>query len=138
MLIRQGYKRNFFKIKTLLACLFFNLTFHLRSRPLMFACSSNERTRLFIFIKFMKKNLRKKIVDRTKVSKAIEENVLTVTIKWLLLELNLYWEFMCTGKNNGSNKTDLLSSPFHSSYSFLNCWKLREWIILYGKLDGCG
>ena len=29
----------------------------------------------------MKKNLRKKIVDRTKVSKAIEENVLTVTIK---------------------------------------------------------
>ena len=52
------------------------------------------------------------------MSKAIEENKLTVTIKRSLWEFNLFWKFICTDKNNEKNKTN-----FHFSYNFLNYWK---------------
>ena len=53
------------------------------------------------------------------------ENKLTVTVKILLWEFNIYWKFMCTDKNN-KKKTNLPPLPFHSSYSFLNCWKTTK------------
>ena len=41
------------------------------------------------------------------MSSAIEDK-LTITIKRLLREFNLYWKLMCTDKNNDQNKTNLL------------------------------
>ena len=48
------------------------------------------------------------------MSKAIEENKLTVLIKRLLWEFNLNWKFTCADKNNDNNKTNLSSPSFHS------------------------
>ena len=43
------------------------------------------------------------------MSKAIEENKLTVMIERPLWEFNLYWKFMCTDEKNNKdkNKTNL-------------------------------
>ena len=60
-----------------------------------------------------------------KMSKAIEENKLTGTIK-RLMRILLYWKFMFIGKNNDKNKTNLPLVLFHSSYSFCNCWKTTK------------
>ena len=58
------------------------------------------------------------------MSEKIEENKFTFLIKRLLLELNMYWKFMCTDENNNENKTNLPSPlTFHSRYSFLNYYK---------------
>ena len=38
------------------------------------------------------------------MSKATEENKLTVTIKRILSEFNLYSKFMCTDKNDDKKK----------------------------------
>ena len=57
-------------------------------------------------------------MDEKKVSKAIEENKLTVMIKGLSWEFNLYWKFMCADENNNKNKTNL---PQPLTLSFLNC-----------------
>ena len=38
------------------------------------------------------------------MGKAIEKKNFTLTLKTVLSEFNLYWKFMCTGKNNGKNK----------------------------------
>ena len=46
-------------------------------------------------------------MDEKKVSKAIEENELTVMIKGLSWEFNLYWKLMCADENNNKNKTNL-------------------------------
>ena len=58
--------------------------------------TASERTHLFIIIKFIKKNKEKKQWNCRweKMSRATEENKLTVTIKILL-----YLKFMCTDKN---------------------------------------
>ena len=45
------------------------------------------------------------------MSKALEEIKKKVTIKRLTLELNLYWKFMLTDKNNDKNKMDLPLPP---------------------------
>ena len=57
-------------------------------------------------------------MDEKKVSKAIEENELTVMIKGLSWEFNLYWKLMCADENNNKNKTNL---PQPLTLSFLNC-----------------
>ena len=61
------------------------------------------------------------------MSEKIEENEFTFLIKRLLLELNVYWKFMCTDENNNENKMNL-SSPltFHSRCSFLNYYKKTQ------------
>ena len=41
------------------------------------------------------------------MSKKVEENKVTVMIKRLLSEFNLYWKFMCTVENNDKKKTNL-------------------------------
>ena len=61
--------------------------------------TANDRAHLFIFTKFIKKKPIKKLQMR-KMSKAIKENKLTVTIKRLLWEFSLYWRFMCKHKSN--------------------------------------
>ena len=43
--------------------------------------------------------------------------------KRLLWEFSLYSKFTCTDKNNNKSKTNFPLPRFHSSYSFLNCWK---------------
>ena len=48
----------------------------------------------------------------------------------LIWEFNLYWKFMCTHKSNDKNKTNLPPPSFHSSYSFLNCWKTTNSMTL--------
>ena len=53
------------------------------------------------------------------MSKTIEGNKLTVMINRLLCEFQ-YWKFRCTDENNEQNE---VTPSFHSSYSFLNCWK---------------
>ena len=77
--------------------------------------TANERTHLFIILILFKyprykEKLKKKsseLMDEKKVSKAIEENELTVMIKGLSWEFNLYWKFMCADENNNKNKTNL-------------------------------
>ena len=78
--------------------------------------TATEITHLFIFIKFIKKYSRKKQwkCRWEKMSKAIEDKKLTVTIKILLWEFNFYWKFRCTDKNNDKKKTNLPSLSFHS------------------------
>ena len=49
------------------------------------------------------------------MSKTIEKNKLTVTIKRFLREFSLYWTFVCTDENNDKNKTNLPSPFFHPS-----------------------
>ena len=66
------------------------------------------------------------IADDKKMSKAIEENKLTVKIKRPLWEFNLYWKFMCRDRNDDKNKMNLPPPPFHSSYSVLNCWRITK------------
>ena len=51
------------------------------------------------------------IADDKKMSKAIEENKLIVTIKRPLWEFNLYWKFMCRDKNDDKNKMNLPPPP---------------------------
>ena len=65
-----------------------------------------------------------------KLSKAIKENKLNVTIKRLVWEFNLYWKFTCLEKHNDKNKSNLPVRPYHSSYSFLNCWKTTKSMTL--------
>ena len=58
-----------------------------------------------------------------KISKAIEEHKLTVKIKILLWEFNLYWKFMCPDENNDKK---IRTPPPASSTPvtvFLNCRK---------------
>ena len=45
------------------------------------------------------------------MSKATEDNKMTVTEKILLWEFNSYWKFMCTDENNGKNKTCVQIPP---------------------------
>ena len=52
------------------------------------------------------------------MSKEIEENKYKVTIKRLVCYFNLFWNFMCTTKNNVKNKINLPPPSFHS---FPNC-----------------
>ena len=76
--------------------------------------NANERTRLFTFIRFIKKNKVKrtsKIADEGKITTATEENKLTVMITRHLREFKWHWKFMCTNKGNDKNKTNLLPSP---------------------------
>ena len=88
--------------------------------------TANERTHLFIILILFKyprykEKLKKKsseLMDEKKVSKAIEENELTVMIKGLSWEFNLYWKLMCADENNNKNKTNL---PQPLTLSFLNC-----------------
>ena len=47
-----------------------------------------------------------------KMSKAVEENKLTITTKRLSWEFDLYQKFMCTDKNNNNKKTKSHPSPF--------------------------
>ena len=72
----------------------------------------------FIHIKFIKRkngwNCRWK-----KISKAIEENKLTVTIKRRLWGFSLCRKFTCTGKNNDKNKTNVLLLPLLLQFSWL-------------------
>ena len=65
------------------------------------------------------------------MTKAIEENELTVRIKKILWEFNLCWKFMCIDKNSDKNKKDLHPTPFHSSYSFLTAEKLLRLRALF-------
>ena len=69
------------------------------------------------------------------MGKETEENNFTITINTLLREFNLYFKFMCADKNNDNNKTNVPPLSFHSSYSFLNCWKaaktLKFWFWLW-------
>ena len=57
----------------------------------------------------MYKELKKKTFGLERMSKAIEESKLTVLIKGIIYELDLYRKFMCMDKK------------FHPNYSFLNC-----------------
>ena len=59
------------------------------------------------------------------MSKAIKGNKVAVIIKRLLWEFNLYWKFMVWTKIM-IRTTNLPLPPFHSSYSFFNCWKTTE------------
>ena len=52
------------------------------------------------------------------MSKAIEENKLTVMLKSLFREFSLDWKFMCIGKNNDKNKTSLPTPPFTLQLQF--------------------
>ena len=45
--------------------------------------------------------------DQKKMSKTVEEIIVTVLIKRLFSEFNLYWKFICTDGNNDKNKTNL-------------------------------
>ena len=59
------------------------------------------------------------------MSKAIEENKLTITIKRLLQEeFNLDRKFMCTDKSNDKNKTKLPPPPSTQVTVFLIAEKL--------------
>ena len=60
------------------------------------------------------------------MSKTIEKNILTVTIKRFLREFSLYWTFICTDENNDKNKTNLPSPFFHPSKIFINRSKTAE------------
>ena len=65
--------------------------------------TASEKTHLFMFIKLIKKNLKKKKTVKLrmrKMSRAIEDNKLAVKIKRPLWEFYSYWEFMCTDENN--------------------------------------
>ena len=53
------------------------------------------------------------------MSKAIEENELTVLIKRLLCEFSKYWKFMCTDENSDKNKRNLPLSPSTPATIFL-------------------
>ena len=68
------------------------------------------------------------------MSKATEENKQKVIIKRLAWEFDSHWKFMCTDKNNDKTKRNLPPPPFHSSYSFLNCWKTTKSMTL--KFEG--
>ena len=70
--------------------------------------TAKERTHLFIIIKGVNTNYGKKnseFIDEQKMSKAIEENKLTVIINHE--EINLYCKFMCADENNDKKKTNL-------------------------------
>ena len=104
-----------FVLKTTNVCLLF-LELKLSAKP----GPSNEKNYLFIFIKFIKKlkKEKKRNCRWEKMSKAIEENKLKVTIKTLWWEFNLDWELICTDKNNHKNKTNfLLPLPLQSQFS---------------------
>ena len=58
------------------------------------------------------------------MSKAIEENKLTVMIKNILWEFDLFWEFMSTDENNDKNKTNLFFPPSTPVTVFLIARKL--------------
>ena len=58
------------------------------------------------------------------MSKAIEENKLTVMIKNILCEFDLFWKFMCTDENNDKNKTNLFLTPSTPVTVFLIARKL--------------
>ena len=63
------------------------------------------------------------------MSKAIEENNMTVTIKRLFWEFNLFWKFMCTGKNNDKSKENLPLHPFTRVTVFLIAEKLLSLLL---------
>ena len=46
-------------------------------------------------------------LEDEKTSKAIEENKLTVMVKILLWDFNLYWKFMSTDENSDKSKTNI-------------------------------
>ena len=70
--------------------------------------------------------LKRKIKEK-KMSKAIEENKLTVTIKKIMWEFSLYWKFMCMDKTNDKNKASLPHPlSLHSSYCFPNSRKTTK------------
>ena len=43
----------------------------------------------------LKKTKYRELPDKKKISKRMEENKMTVSIKRLLSKFNLYWNFMC-------------------------------------------
>ena len=51
------------------------------------------------------------------MSKAIKGNKVTVIIKRLLWEFNLYWKFMCMDKNNDKNN-EPTPTPFPLQLQF--------------------
>ena len=69
----------------------------------------------------MYKELKKKTFGLERMSKAIEESKLTVLIKGIIYELDLYRKFMCMDKKYDKNKKNLPPLTFHPNYSFLNC-----------------
>ena len=102
--------------------------------------TAKERTHLFSFIKCVKKFYRKKqwTWRWEKTSKAIESK-LTVTIKRLFWEFDLYCNFMFTDKKNDESKKNKRTyhptrPPFNSNYSFLNCWKTTKPMTLYSAI----
>ena len=58
------------------------------------------------------------------MSKAIEENKLTITIERLPCEFSFHWKFMCTNRNNGKNKTNLPLTPSTTVTVFFIAGKL--------------
>ena len=60
------------------------------------------------------------------MSKEIEENDLTVTIKRIYWEFHLYWKFMSTNKSNGKNKTNLIPPSSTPVTVFLTVEKLSR------------
>ena len=64
-----------------------------------------------------------------KMSNAVEENKLTVAIKRLMWEFNLYQKLMCIDKNNHKKKTESLSLTSTPVPVFLIAEKLlSQWL----------
>ena len=57
-----------------------------------------------------------------KISKAIEENKFTVTIKILLWEFNLYYKLMYTAENNDKSKTQQTPPSDFEIFRFPVCF----------------
>ena len=102
----------------------------------LIACHSQGENSFTHFHWMYKEKLNKK-ERRTcrweRMSKAIEENKLTVMIKRLFWRFNLCLKFMCADKNNDKNKTNIpptLLPPFYYCYSFLNCWTTTKSMTL--------
>ena len=89
-------------------------------------CTAKEKTHLCIFIKCIKKNFKKKqwACKWERMTKAIENNKLTVMRKRLLWECNLYWKFMFTDENNDKNKKNLHPLHFTPVTVFVTAEKL--------------
>ena len=69
--------------------------------------------------------------------KTIEENKLTVTIKRLSCEFNLFWKFICLNKNNDQNKTNLPLPPSTSVKVFLIAENYQAYVFEIFRLSVC-
>ena len=108
------------KIEDTVCLLFLELQLNTKQGP------AKERTHLFTFIQYVKKNYWKKNNKKKKqwtcrwekMSKAVEQNKLTVLIKWLLWEFNVYRKFMCTDEL----QNELTPPQLHFSLFLKNYW----------------